>query len=932
MLKKSLGIFLAVIFLLIGVLTLSDYGLNVDESIHFNRGQAFLRYLLTGKKDYSDLPSQPLHRGLLDDKIVETKKEDKRSLFQSSNQDMNWFFLNEPRRRGHPASSDVLAALTNVVFFQKLKVLGDLEAHHLFSLAISAFLVFLIFVFAQEAYGGIAGLAAALALATYPLFLGESRFNVKDPPEAFFYTATLFTFWKGVKEKKAKYFLLSAFFFGWAMGTKFNIFFLAFTILPWLLILFWKNIRRLSFKIPKKIIWALLAAPFIIGFIFFGTNPSLWNDLIDEFLKIVNYYRKIGGFAGARSAQPGFLWRNINFYPILTVFYTTPLVTLSFSIIGILVAFWRWRKEKYKTSLLIFLWFLVPVLRVTIPSASIYGGLRQIMEYIPAMAVLAGLGAESLRKLIINNLKFKIKNKKNCLSLITYYLLLITFCFSFLPITIKMIRIHPNQNVYFNPLIGGLAGAAQKNYPYYSDTMGNVYLQGIKWMNKNAEENVKLALPIGNITNLPWIKIREDIRFNNGFTSFIIRLGEYVMDTFYQDKMQNYRTWYYRRYLDPVYEVKVEGVPLLKIWKNDEEHLRPGFLTTVENKPQLSLDKEEGMAVFDFGKIVVLERFSLNFKSSYTGVLKDEDVKTFYSVDGKDWHLESHNAWKLYGWVTQYSDKAKNILEGYDLVPLFAARKARFLKIKLPAECLGKIDNWEAQILADFVNLPYSLEENQLVFSGEINQPGEYFLVSLGSKLDPFDTPFVQEPLFEIKDKFFQIGNPVQLGKGNFSFAIPFERKENLLRNPYFDDGIESWSGGEVVKDKISGENSLLIKREKKGKSFVYQKSIPKFEKEAIYLISFDYKLLRGEAAIGIWQPPHADYPQNPELLTKPSNQWQHGSFLLRPETGTNSLDFYLYSFARDEKGAEVLFRNLSVEKFTLDGLPRELWLIKKYN
>jgi hypothetical protein len=927
-----LGLILAAVFLFIGVFTLSDYGLNVDESIHFNRGQAYLRYILTGKKNYSGLAPQLLHRGLTDDEVVEIKKEDRRSLFQSEVQDANWFLSNEAIHSGHPASSDVLAALTNVIFFQKLKVLGDLEAHHLFGLIVGAFLVFFVYIFAQEVYGGIAGLMAALALATYPLFLGESRFNVKDPPEAFFYTATLFSFWKGIKEKKAKYFLLFAFFFGWGMGTKFNIFFLAFTLLPWLLILFWNNIRHLSFRIPKKIIWALLAFPFVVSLIFIMTNPTLWHDPIAEFLIIVDYYRDIGGFGGARATQPGFLWHNFNLYPGLTVFYTTPLITLSLSIIGILIAFYGWRKEKYKTSLLILLWFLIPIIRVTLPPNSIYGGLRQIMEYIPAMALLVGLGAERIKHFLINKIH------------IPKRLVIFIFFFLFVPITIKMIKIHPNQNVYFNPLIGGLAGAAERSYPYAGNTMGNVYLQGIKWVNDNAEKDARLALPIGNITNLPWMKLREDIYFSNIFASNILRLGEYVMDTEQQGKIQNYQTSYYRQYVKPIYEVKVDNVPILKIWKNDKEHTYPGFLTTKEVESKLLWDGKTKDVIFDFDKLVVLERFSLNFESSCKEALGGKEQKIYYSVDGYHWNVETMSDWSFNGWTTDYSEEGRKILAEHDQVFLLAGRKARFLKIDLPKECFGKIENWETQILADFVNMSYSSEKNQLVLSGEINQTGEYSLVSSSGKFNPkikiegkeyplwFDTAFIQVPLFETKVKFFQITDSFQLNKGNFSFTIPIEIGKNLLRNSDFEGGLENWSGGKIIKSEVGGEKSLLIRQEGEGKSFVYQKSISEFDNKAVYFISFDYKLLKGEAAVGIWQSPYPDYPQKPDLLTEVDNQWRHKSFLLKPEKNTSGLDFYLYSLARDGKGAEVFYRNLSVQMFTPDTLPPEVWLIKKNN
>ena len=46
-----------ILFLIVGIFTLSDYGVNWDNSYHFNRGQAYFWYFLTGKKNFNDLPN-----------------------------------------------------------------------------------------------------------------------------------------------------------------------------------------------------------------------------------------------------------------------------------------------------------------------------------------------------------------------------------------------------------------------------------------------------------------------------------------------------------------------------------------------------------------------------------------------------------------------------------------------------------------------------------------------------------------------------------------------------------------------------------------------------------------------------------------------------------------------------------------------------------
>ena len=65
--KKILVKFcIPVAFFLVSFITLKDYGINWDEPFHFNRGQAYLRYFLTGKTNYLDIPAYPKLKGASD--------------------------------------------------------------------------------------------------------------------------------------------------------------------------------------------------------------------------------------------------------------------------------------------------------------------------------------------------------------------------------------------------------------------------------------------------------------------------------------------------------------------------------------------------------------------------------------------------------------------------------------------------------------------------------------------------------------------------------------------------------------------------------------------------------------------------------------------------------------------------------------------------
>lgn len=549
---RRLPFLLAGIFFLFGLITLNDYGINWDEPDHFMRGQAYLRYFLTGKKDYQGLPRLEFHYPKNDryklPQNIEYKddRQFRRSIYQNDSYTLaNWYKDDS----GHPPLGDILAATTNWIFYQKLGILGDIESYHLFEVLTGAILILVVSLFAQETYGVFAGLIAGLSLALYPLFLGESHFNIKDPVETCFFGLTIYTFWKAIKNQSPKWMISSAIFCGLALGVKFNIIFVPLIILPWLLA---RGIKR-SFS--KKILKSLFFYPFVSFGIFFISRPYLWSDPFNHTLEIIKYYQSIGLQQNFQPAN--FYIFGFNTYPLQAVIFTTPLVILFFSLIGIIACFFLFKKEKEKTSLLWLLWLVVPILRVTIPKTSIYGGVRQIMEYIPAMALLAGLGANYIATLRRSHLAK------------------IVIVFMFIPIILKLISLHPNEGLYFNPLIGGLKGAAERNFPNWGLSLGNEYRQGIKWFNQNAPPQANLTLARGLLSNIPRIWIREDIDFGDYYFSGPAGKGEYIMELTHE----GWESWIpakatYLQTLNPIYQLKVEGVTVLTIWKNSPEMVK----------------------------------------------------------------------------------------------------------------------------------------------------------------------------------------------------------------------------------------------------------------------------------------------------------------------------------------------------------------------
>ena len=140
--NKILSFFIFIIFFVLELTTLADYGINWDAITHLSRGQAFLHFYLTGKTDYSDLPNWSLYK-------------DKRLYFQDPN--TIFFSPDVPKDKapkisiyqyagdvfgdiktryeyGHPHVSDTLSSVFNFVLFQKLGLLNDIDSYRIYSI------------------------------------------------------------------------------------------------------------------------------------------------------------------------------------------------------------------------------------------------------------------------------------------------------------------------------------------------------------------------------------------------------------------------------------------------------------------------------------------------------------------------------------------------------------------------------------------------------------------------------------------------------------------------------------------------------------------------------------------------------------------------------------------------------------------------------
>lgn len=677
-----LAIVLSAIFFIFGIFTLNNYGVSWDEPTHFKRGQGYLWFLLTGDNDYHRLPPYDLSSA------QNNPKYHQRSIYQSDLHNAAFYRAIDGT---HPPLADILASVTNMVFYQSLGWVGDIESYHLFEIFVASVAVGILFLFVLEGFGPRAAFFSTILFTTYPIFWAEAHFNIKDPIETSWIILTLFFLWKGISTQSARLLLLSSVFAGFALSTKFNAIFLPFIVFPWLLLIFLKHKKELvEFARTRKFILTAVVYPIVAVTIFYISYPFLWENPIVNIGKVFTFYQRNAlDPAFANAVLPS--W---SFYALRWVILTAPPLVLMGFALSLLFAKSKLLKN-HGFILLILLWFVVTIVRVSLPGINIYGGVRQIMEYIPALAILAGIGLS----LAIEKLKIKFKHKFKNFFLFDLSAVILTFAFSIYPI----IKLHPNENVYFNFIAGGLQGALKAGVPAAGNSFGNAYNQGVLWINTNASKGAKLALLQGAAVNIPKNKLRSDIDLSSDHFSGIGRAGEYLMElTFNWEHRQNYYAWeYVDRFLEPLYEVKVDSVPILKIWKNDLEHTRSQYQLEEKNFEGKTVMKKDGnKLIFEAEKELSLSRIILSYDpvegcSPFTvsGVetssngkqwMREKDPLTFLQVGKRPSSFRP--AWESLAIEAKSNPPDK--VEFY-----FAGRKAQFIRFVLDDEVSCALNN-----------------------------------------------------------------------------------------------------------------------------------------------------------------------------------------------------------------------------------------------
>ncbi|RMD75348.1 MAG: hypothetical protein D6820_14855, partial [Lentisphaerae bacterium] len=436
---------ICLLWLEFALVSLPDYGLTWDEPWELLYGDRLLHFLwswdwscfdfTTARLESYHAPQQP-------------------DLFRA----VNMFADNDLRRAPYliwPLPS-LLAALSHGLFSVAIPLLPGIEAYHLAPVIGGLLTIVVCWYFTRQLFGSFTACVAALFLALSPRWFAHSHFNHKDVWTTFFFTWSGFRLLQLIlaqKRPSVKTAAVTGGILGLGLACKPNLLFLGPVLLPVVIADLLASDSRLRswgwrYSLTMVMILGLCS---MIGMLLFW--PLLLRNFPDNLIAYGMSIWERGHTSGGLSFASH--WR------ALYLFWATQPPFSLLAMVAAIPMCWRMlrlRRQLRLPALFVLSWFTVTLLRVSLPGARDFDGIRHWLEILPAAAILGGLGIDYL---FLWMWRFKSRLARPVSSRVSLLIAFFLCLAGLLPTAVYAWRIHPHQIVYFNKVSGGIHWAAK---------------------------------------------------------------------------------------------------------------------------------------------------------------------------------------------------------------------------------------------------------------------------------------------------------------------------------------------------------------------------------------------------------------------------------------------------------------------------------------
>jgi len=447
---------------------------------------------------------------------------------------------------------EAMPVLSYLFFYKELGLFAFDEAYHFPIIFFGSLGVLVCYFLAKAVFdkkaGGKIGLVACFVLALYPRWIGHSHNNMKDVFSAVGFGASVLIYLLALKAKKNKLvlYILAALIWGVSFNFKVNLF-----LVP--LIIFFHQAFLFFRKKSEKLKYLILYGAVSVGFGFLIWS-FFWEKPWEKLIYLFSYFSKANEnfvvlyFGKIYEVGVNTPW-HIGLGNLLVV---TPALVVFLFLIGCLVICYQMLKGSANYLSLLIIWFLVVTLKYINQEVAIIDDIRQYLEVVFPLSLIAGYGGWFLLKRLV-------KGK-------LYFLMMGLFTiYGFW----QVLPVSGYETSYFSEIIGGIKGAREK---FDIEFWGHSMKEASKWLNENAKNGAVIYTPVaGHLTDyyrrkdilLIEAPIERGGKYWADQADYIIILNRKSFFSTYDEDIP-----YYFINKKVVYKVERQGVPLLWILKN----------------------------------------------------------------------------------------------------------------------------------------------------------------------------------------------------------------------------------------------------------------------------------------------------------------------------------------------------------------------------
>jgi 4-amino-4-deoxy-L-arabinose transferase-like glycosyltransferase len=409
----------------------------------------------------------------------------------------------------------------------------DLTYDRMLSVFLTSFTAILVFLIGARYISIYAGFAGGMIFSMMPIPLGHSQIAMLEPLGLFFFTAGMYAFFLFLEKPNKKRTVLSGIALGLALLARET----HLMLLPMMIIIILIKNNCKKIQDLKLLIYKTITIFAIALFTFFCFWPMPFFHLAWEW----NYFVKLR--LTATTSMPEVFFGRLMLVPFLYYFaeviITTPLIILLLSLVGLK----KIDKSKNWVLYSLVLWFCFPFIMSFYPKRE--QGIRYIIQICIPLALLAGLGFETLISRYVKKFNFRL------------LLLIPLFLYQF----IILIKITPYYIDYFNILVGGTKNVYEKklfNLGYW----GSGIKEAFEYLDKNAPAGASVGIATSPHHILPPLPGRKVIDpYNNN------QIYDYVVVNYYIVVREGFDDSLIRKNYKIVYSVIADGAHLVEVYK-----------------------------------------------------------------------------------------------------------------------------------------------------------------------------------------------------------------------------------------------------------------------------------------------------------------------------------------------------------------------------